>query len=486
MVHAGIRIGIVAALLSVGCLRFVEGDHRSAHALTFPESFLFGAATSAYQVEGAWQDDGKGISVLDFYTNEVGIAGGATGNVAIDQYHRYGEDIESLRRMGVDTYRFSIAWARILPQGTGEVSEAGLKHYSDVIDSLLSAGIEPMVTLYHQDLPFDLARRGGWNHPESPEWFAEYARTVFTAYGDRVATWITVNEPYVEAMVIGSIVNGLMPMDAEDVPASALARQAIDAHHMLLAHGRAVRLYREMNLPGTIGVTLNLSPVYPGRPYSGDRAAAHLEDGILNRWFLDAVLRGAYPEDVLARYEEEGLEVDLHDIAELTDVPPDFIGVNYYAPRRVQEEQGALRFGFSAVANADSVSSVLGEVHPEGLFELLVRIRDDYGAPRLIITENGCGFGAADETVIEGRIHDRLRTTYLRDHLRQVHRALVAGVPVDGYIVWSAFDHFEYTNGYHRRYGLIHVDFDSQQRLWKDSAYAYQEIASSRRVSATE
>jgi beta-glucosidase len=230
-------------------------------------------------------------------------------------------------------------------------------------------------------------------------------------------------------------------------------------------------------------VTLNLSPVYTGRPYAQDQAASHLEYGIMNRWFLDAVLKGSYPADVLRRYEQEDLDVDL-DISGLADLPPDFLGVNYYAPTRVQDEQGSPRFGIEGVANPDSIPSVLGEIYPEGLFDLLVRVRDDYGAPRMIITENGSGFGDVDEIVVEGRIHDRYRVEYLRDHLRQVHRALEAGMPVDGYIVWAGFDHFEFTNGYNRRYGLIHVDFDGQQRLWKDSAYAYQEIASGHRVAA--
>ena len=479
-------LSVSMLLLCTGCGVLQRGSG-SGTDLSFPESFHFGAATSAYQIEGAWQADGKGLSVLDFYTNEIGIAGGATGNVAIDHYHRYGEDIDHLRRLGLDTYRFSIAWPRILPNGVGPVNEAGLKHYGAVIDSLLSAGIRPVVTLYHQDLPLELARRGGWGNPRSPEWFAEYARVVFEAYGDRVSTWITLNEPYMETMYIGSIAKGLLHPALEGrfvpVPGEALAVQALDAHHHLLAHGRAVEVFREMGLPGRIGIALNLSPVYAAADDPADAAAARLEDGILNRWFLDAVLRGSYPEDVLRRYRAAGLTSDLESISALGRVPPDFIGVNYYAPRRVRRRPGSHRFGIEVLADPDTVTSSLGEVHPEGLYDLLTRIARDYGSPRLVITENGCGFGPADEVVVGGRIHDALRIGYLKDHLRQVHRALEEGVPVEGYIVWSAFDHFEYTAGFGRRYGLIHVDFDSQERLWKDSAAAYREIVTRRRLA---
>ena len=349
-------LSISMLLLCTSC-GLLQQESGSPTDLEFPESFQFGAATSAYQTEGAWKEDGKGLSVLDFYTNEIGIAGGATGNVAIDHYHRYGGDIDHLRRLGVDTYRFSIAWSRILPQGVGPLNEAGVEHYGAVIDSLLSASIQPVVTLYHQDLPLELMRRGGWANPRSPDWFAEYARVVFEAYGDRVSTWITLNEPYMETMYIGSIAKGLLPPAREGhfvpVPAEALAAQALDTHHHLLAHGRAVEVFREKGLPGRIGIALNLSPVYAATEDPKDLAAARLEDGILNRWFLDAVLHGSYPADVLGRYRAAGLAADLEMISALGRVPPDFIGVNYYAPRRVRHRPGSHRFGIEVLADPD-------------------------------------------------------------------------------------------------------------------------------------
>lgn len=472
-------ICLLLVLVSTGCLHRFSGGTSKAHV---PDSFVFGAATSAYQVEGAWEADGKGPSVLDFYTNQVGIAGGATGNVAIDQYNRFGEDIDHLRRMGVQAYRFSVAWSRILPGGTGTVNEAGLAHYGAVVDSLLAAGIEPVITLYHQDLPLALARQGGWRNPDSPIWFGQYARILFDAYGDRVKTWITINEPYIETMHIGSIVNGLMDPTMFDVPGNALVHQIVDTHHILLAHSEAVRQFRDAGSDGRIGITLSLAPVYPASPE--DVAAARLEDGILNRWFLDAVLRGTYPTDVMAVYESADLDEDLQDIGRLADVPPDFIGVNYYAPRRVRAEEGAPRFDMVSVT--DVGDSQLGEVYPEGLYDLLLRLHSDYGAVPLIITENGCGFGAEDEEIVHGTIKDRRRVAYLKDHLRQVGRALEVGVSVSGYFHWAAFDHFEYTNGYNHRYGLIHVDFESQQRVWKNSAYAYRDIMQQRRFPPVE
>ena len=481
-------LATMCTILGCGVLPRAQPD---ALGETFPDDFLLGAATAAYLVEGAWQEDGKGMSVWDFYTNQVGIAGGATGNVAIDQYHRYGEDIDHLRRLGVDAYRLSISWARILPAGTGEVNAAGIAHYGAVVDSLLAAGIEPVVTLYHQDLPLELARQGGWSHPQSLQWFEAFARVVFDAYGDRVSTWITINEPYMETMFIDSIAKGLMPPPGEGdgisaVPGSALAVQAVDTHHLLLAHGRAVRAYRELGGQGRIGITLNLSPVYPATDRPADRYAARLEDGILNRWFLDAVLRGQYPADVLEEYQRSGLDSDLEEVAELAAARPDFVGVNYYAPVRVGEGVGegvgSARFAIGALPNPDADPSYLGEVYPEGLFDLLTRIHRDYDGPEILITENGCGFGDADEQVADGRIHDARRTEYLLGHLAQAHQALAAGVRLRGFLVWAAFDHFEFTNGYSRRYGLIHVDFDSQERIWKDSAHAFRRVAQTRRL----
>ncbi|MYK41702.1 MAG: family 1 glycosylhydrolase [Gemmatimonadetes bacterium] len=478
-----------ALLLLALILTFSGCGRRTAPSIsTFPSDFVFGTATAAYQVEGAYQADGKGMSIWDLYTNQFGIAGGATGNVAIDQYHRYAEDIVHLERLGAETYRFSLSWSRILPQGTGPVNQAGIDHYNRVIDALVQVGVEPTITLYHQDLPLALARQGGWANPESPEWFAAYARTVFEAFGDRVPTWITINEPYMESMYIGAIAKGLFAPSADqasvtDVPANVLVQQASEAHNLLLAHARAVQEFRSMNLAGQIGIALNLSPVYAATPVSADRDAALLEDGILNQWFIDPVMKGEYPADVLALYERDGETGLQRGSSILRDAaPPDFLGINYYAPVRVKASIASTRYGIEALPNPDSVQSYLGEVYPEGLSDLLGRLHRDYDSPRLFVTENGAGFGAIDDALTAGRVQDIHRQAYLCRHLAQVRNAIEAGVRVERYYVWAAFDHFEWTFGYSRRYGLIYVDFDTQERIWKDSAYLYRDIIATGRL----
>lgn len=474
-----LAIGITLIFSLLGCGQRVTPAPTF---LAFPPDFVFGASTASYAVEGAYEADGKGMSVWDLYTNQFGVAGGATGNVAIDQYHRYPEDIAHLKKLGIQAYRFSLAWSRILPQGTGQVNQAGIDHYNRVIDALVKAGIEPTITLYAQDLPLALAKQGGWANPESPEWFAAYARIAFKAFGDRVPTWITINEPYMESMYINAIVKGIFaPSEGQasvtDVPASALIQQAGEAHNLLLAHARAVQEFRSMDLPGQVGITLNLSPVYAATSAPADRDAAHLEDGILNRWFVDPIMRGEYPADVLARYEGAGVTGLERGSSVLRDAaPPDFLGVNYYAPVRVRASAVSARYGIVALPNPDSVRSYLGEVYPEGLRDLLERLHRDYGSPRLFVTENGAGFGEPDDVLTEGRVPDVHRQDYLCRHLAQVHGAIKSGVRVEHYYVWAAFDHFEWTFGYSRRYGLIYVDFDTQERIWKDSAHLYHDI----------
>ena len=450
-------------------------------AFTFPDDFVWGTATSAYQVEGAWQEDGKGPSVWDTYTNAFGLAGGDTGNVAIDQYHRYRDDVALMKEMGIQSYRFSIAWSRILPQGTGEVNQAGIDYYSRLVDELLAAGIRPAVTLFHWDLPQALAERGGWRNRESVEWFAEYARIMFEALGDRVDTWITLNEPYVDTIIIGGYARALFDPDLEppanpfEPPAELQAGQAIVSHHWMLAHARAVQVYRDMGLGGEIGIALSISPAYPATESDEDVAAAHLADGLHNRWFLDPVLRGEYPEDILALYSAHAdVGIREGDMDLIAANRPDFLGVNYYSPTRVRSWPDSPRFGIEQLPNPDEQPAFSGEVYPEGLYDVLVRINRDYGQPRIYITENGASFGAEDDRPIDGRVHDELRQDFIRQHLIAVHRAIEDGANVQRYYLWSCFDNFEWIFGYSRRFGLVYVDFDTQERLWKDSAYAYQ------------
>ncbi len=455
--------------------------------ITFPDTFLWGTATAAYQIEGAYQEDGKGVSVWDTYCNDLGLAGGASGNVAIDHYHRYRDDVALLAKLGVQSYRFSIAWTRLLPSGTGEVNQAGIDFYSRLIDELIAAGIEPVITLYHWDLPQALADRGGWRNRDSVEWFAEYAGVAFAAFGDRVSKWITFNEPYVNLMMLGVFIRAVtdpsvaMPLSPTDIAGELMADQAIEVHHWLLAHARAVQSHRSLAAKGVlgstaeIGITLSIHPAYPANDTDADRAAAHTVDGLHNRWFLDPVLTGEYPADILDLYNAHAdLGILDGDMALIAEHRADFLGVNYYAPAYVSADLAAPMFGVSTLPNADENPAFNGPVYPEGLYDLLTRIDADYDHPTMYITENGAGFGPDDDTLVGGRVNDTLRQDYITRHLEQAHRAIADGVDLRGYFVWSCFDNFEWVFGYANRFGLVHVDFDTQQRSWKDSAFMYQ------------
>ncbi len=449
--------------------------------ISFPDDFVWGTATAAYQVEGAWDEDGKGRSVWDTYTNDLDLAGGETANVAIDQYHRYREDVALMKEMGIQSYRFSVSWARVLPNGTGEINPSGLDYYNRLVDELLAAGIEPAVTLFHWDFPQALADRGGWRNRESVDWFAEYARVMFESLGDRVPTWFTFNEPYVDAIVIEGAVRAILDPNIEPVPnpfampAELQAGQAIVSHHWMLAHARAIETYRQLRLEGKIGIALSASPAYPATDGEADMAAATIADGLHNRWFLDPVMKGTYPEDILALYSEHAdVGIREGDLESIAANRVDFLGVNYYSPARVRAAPESPHFGIEQLPNPDERPAFNGEVYPDGLYDLLLRIDRDYGKPVIYITENGAGFGAEDDRLVEGRIHDALRRDYLRRHLIAAHRAIRDGVHLQRYYLWSCFDNFEWVFGTTRRFGLVHVDFETQERTWKDSAYDYQ------------
>jgi beta-glucosidase len=479
------HVSWIAALasLSFACTMGTDTDptEPTEQALRFPDDFVWGTASSAYQVEGAWQEDGKGPSVWDTYTNTFGLAGGETGNVAIDQYHRYAEDVALMKEMGIQSYRFSIAWSRVLPQGTGEVNEAGLDYYSRLVDELLAAGIEPAITLFHWDLPQALADRGGWHNRESVEWFGEYARILFEALGDRVDTWITFNEPYIDLFIIGGAIRSMIDpeIDPPDnffaMPAELLAAQAPASHHLMLAHARAIQVYRELELDGKIGITLSISPAYPATDSDQDAAAAQVADGLHNRWFLDPVMKGDYPEDILALYSAHA-DVGIRDgdLEELGGSRADFLGVNYYSPTRARAEPASAHFGIEVLANPDERPAFNGEVYPDGLYDLLVRVDRDYGKPLIYITENGAGFGPEDDRLVDGEINDTLRRDFIKRHLAAAHRAIQGGVNLRRYYLWSCFDNFEWVFGFARRFGVVYVDFETQERIWKASAYDYQ------------
>jgi len=439
-----------------------------------PKGFLFGAATSSYQIEGAWDEDGKGESIWDRFAHTPGtIEDGATGDVACDHVRRYREDVDLMSRLGLDAYRFSIAWPRVLPRGNGAINEAGLAFYDRLVDALLEAGIRPFVTLYHWDLPQALQERGGWPARETVDAFCEYTELMARRLGDRVKDWTTLNEPFVSA-VVGHFEGRHAPghNDMEETLAAT--------HHLLLAHGRAVPILREYVSDARVGIVNVHQPIHPASDSDPDRLAAARGDGLLNRTFLDPLVGRGYPEVVpydrsaLESYVREG---DMDRIA----APVDFLGVNYYT-RRIERSAAA-----SEAENAPRVrferpglTEMGWEVYPEGLHEILERLDGDYGFPAYYVTENGAAYpDVVDE---DGGVCDGERTTYLARHIAQVGRILDAGMPLRGYFVWSLLDNFEWSFGFTKRFGLVYVDFETGARTPKDSFSWYRELLERRTI----
>jgi beta-glucosidase len=459
--------------------------------------FLWGVASAAYQVEGAPRADGKGPSKWDVYTNddrvtEAVIGKLQTGNTAINQYdpRQYRSDVAVMRKLGVNAYRFSIAWTRILPDGTGAVNHRGLDYYRRLVDELLAAGIEPMATLYHWDFPQVLQLKGGWANADSPAWFADYAAAAFAALGDRVPKFVTLNEPFIDLFLMDATVENIRSGAAEPYRHSSAqyGRQAQAMHHMLLGHGRAVEAYRASGRAGMVGIALSLMPTRPADPGKADDvAAAALADAVINRWPLDAVLAGTYPDEAIAAFRAHNpdLQIADPDLAVLKANRVDFVGVNFYAPVYVPHDpEAALGFRWLGTNPDPAPAAFNGPVRPEALTELLLRIHRDYGAPPIIITENGAGFGPEDEVADADIVRDPLRTGYVRRHIAAALEARAAGADLRGYMLWSIFDNFEWLHGFERRFGLVHVDFESQARTPKESWYAYRDHIAAWRKAA--
>jgi beta-glucosidase len=463
----------------------------------FPEGFLWGVATAAYQIEGAPAEDGKGPSVWDTFSHTPGrITRGDTGDIACDSYHRVDEDLALLSDLSVGAYRFSISWPRIQPDGRGAVNQAGIGYYSRLVDGLLERGITPVVTLYHWDLPQALQDKGGWAAREVAELFAEYASAVAGALGDRVRRWITLNEPQVVASQ--GYRTGTHAPGIKD-PAQAAAA----THHLLLAHGRAAPAIRASSppaaAPGTVpvevGITLNLTQVRPAGPASeADRELAARVDAELNGTFLEPLLRGRYPA-LLRRERTPGPGVVAEGDFAVIGAPIDFLGVNYYSPRIVAVRgDGELRRGESPLEGWPGAASVRPDgmpvtamgwlSDPEGLFELLLRLRDEAPGLPLYITENG--MACYDYVSPEGRVADGERIAYLHGHLRAARRAIGEGASLRGYFAWSLMDNFEWAHGYSKRFGLVFTDYGTGRRIPKDSAGWYAEVARTSSIPAGE
>jgi len=444
--------------------------------ITFPDGFIWGAATASYQIEGAAREDGRGPSIWDTFSRTPGkVFAGHTGDVACDHYHRHTDDVALMAGLGLSSYRFSIAWPRVQPDGTGPVNVRGLDFYDRLADELLAHGIDPVVTLYHWDLPQTLEDRGGWTVRETAEAFAEYAQIVHGRLGDRVATWTTLNEPWCSAYLgYGSGVHAPGRQD----PAEAFAA----VHHLLLGHGLATQALRAAGAR-TISITLNPAAVFPVDPgNAGDLEAVRIIDGLSNRIFFDPLLRGHYPADMLehlARFTDLSHIAD-GDLATIS-TPIDLLGVNFYRPSYVSARPGAPGSpdnpgseGIAFQSPAGPVTDMNWLIEPSGLTRLLERIHRDYPGTPLLITENGAAY--PDGPAEDGDVHDTLRIEYLDGHLRACHDALAAGVDLRGYFVWSLMDNFEWAEGYAKRFGIVHVDYRTQQRVLKDSAKWYREV----------
>jgi beta-glucosidase len=437
----------------------------------FPDGFLWGAATSAYQIEGSPLADGAGPSNWHRFTHTPGLVpSGETGDVACDHYRRYAADVQLMRDLGLNAYRFSVSWSRVLPQGRGQVNSRGLDFYDRLVDCLLAQGIRPLISLYHWDLPAALDDHGGWLNRDSAEWFADYSRVLFRALDDRVETWATLNEPWV--VMDGGYLHGVLAPGHR-----SLFEAPIVLHHLLRAHAAAVEAYRADGRHA-IGVVVNLEPKSPASDDPLDVAAAARAEGYMNRLVLDPVILGSYPAELAAIFGEAWPDPPAADLEHIRR-PLDFLGINYYTRGVTRHDPQALPVRASTVRQRRHTYTETGwEVYPQGLAETLLWCRRRYGPIPLYVTENGAAF--YDPPTADSPVDDPLRIDYLRRHLQAAADAMAQGVDLRGYFVWSLLDNFEWTLGYSKRFGIVHVDYETQRRTPKASARFYSEVIRTR------
>jgi len=425
--------------------------------------FTWGVATSSYQIEGAATAGGRGPSIWDTFSRVPGaVINGDSGDVACDHYHRYNEDLDLIKWLGVNAYRFSIAWPRIFPQGAGSPNQAGIDFYDRLIDGALERGITPWPTLYHWDLPQALEDKGGWNSRATSERFAEYAHLMAEKFGDRVKNWTTLNEPFCSAWL--GYLYGVMAPGIKDL------QTAINAsHHLLLGHGLATQAIRSVASDLRVGIVLNLTPAIPLN--ENDELAAKYADGFDNRWYADPVFKGSYPQDIVEGF---GKEVPIHagDMQSIS-APLDFLGINFYTRQTVTLDESAKPLPYRPVMVDGVERTAMGwEVHPESLTNIIMRVYRDYAPKEIYITENG---SAWDDSVINDKVDDPHRVSYLERHLDAMLAAKAQGAPVHGYFAWSLMDNFEWAFGYSKRFGIVYVDYETQKRIPKSSALYYRE-----------
>ncbi len=432
----------------------------------FPEHFTWGVATSAFQIEGAADADGKGPSIWDDFCRVPGvIADASDGRQACEHYQRWADDLDLVADLGVDAYRFSISWPRVQPLGSGAFNEAGFAFYERLVDGMLARGLKPFLTLNHWDLPSALQARGGWENRDTVQCFVDYACEVARRLGDRVTSICTHNEPWVIA-VLGHE-SGIF---APGIKSRAAAIQV--AHHLFLSHGLALSAMRAQGCKADMGIVLNLAPINAATDAEADQAAARRADGGGLRWYVEPLLKGEYPADVLQELGADVPRILPGDMASI-QVPLDFLGVNYYMRSVVSAGEP-----WDLKTSGNEITDMGWEVYPQGLTELLLRLHRDYTLPPIFITENGAAF---PDEVINQQVHDSQRQRYIARHIAATLEAMRQGVRVDGYFVWSLLDNFEWSSGYAKRFGIVRVDYDTQARSLKDSALWYRNFLTSKR-----
>jgi len=446
----------------------------------FPRDFLWGVSTSSYQIEGAWNEDGKGPSIWDTFSHTPGrVKEGHTGDLACDHYHRYKEDVALMRELGVGAYRFSTSWPRLFPEGRGKPSPKGRAFYDRLIDELLAAGIQPWLCLYHWDLPQALQDRGGWTNRDLPLHFTDYAAFVADAYGDRVEHFVAMNEPNVVALLghlLGVHAPGVNHLEAFFRGKRHLQGVFRVIHHLNLAQGMALAHLRGMNAAWQLGTVLNLQPVHPETESEADRGAAARLDTFWNRSVLEPLLNGQYPGELEEVYEAAVRAGDL----ELIKQPLDFLGLNLYTRFLVRADSGPIGMAQGTPPAGAKLTAMGWEVVPEALYEQLTELRTRYDNPRVFVTENGAAFSDTPEG------HDPERIAFLGGYLGALHRALEEGCNVGGYFVWSLLDNFEWAEGYTKRFGLVYVDFETQKRTPKASYRWFQELIRQGRLEPSD
>jgi len=443
----------------------VDPHHR------FPDNFVWGVATSSFQIEGAADTDGKGPSIWDRFCRQPGaIADGSNGDVACDHYHRLEQDLDLIASLGVDAYRFSVSWPRVQPDGHRAWNPRGLGFYERLVDGLLARGIKPYLTLNHWDLPEALQQRGGWAERDTVHRFVDYALGIHATLGDRLAAITTHNEPWVIS-TMGHECGVFAPGQKSRATAAQVS------HHLLLSHGLALQALRALGCKSRLGIVLNLSPLQPAADTAADRAKTHLEDGRSVRWYMDPLFRGAYPADVLKHLGADAPRVEAGDMRQIA-TPMDFLGANYYTRSMVSAAEP-----WDVHRSGHEVTEMGWEVSPAGLTELLLRLHHDYPLPPMYVTENGAAF---KDAMVDGRVHDVQRANYIADHIAAVGEALEQGVHMAGYMVWSLLDNFEWASGYGKRFGIVHVDYASQRRTFKDSALWYRDFVQRQKAARAQ